>query len=500
MLAVGRERAAKAGRDIEFTEANAEALPFADRSFDAVTIAFGIRNVPRIDVALGEIHRVLKTGGHFLCLEFSSVDVPGLDRLYDLYSFNVIPAVGRAVTGDAEAYRYLVELIRKFPAACEIRRHDPRRGLPPRVVHAPDRRRGRAAFRLAVVMLARCCLEGPLPRERAFTPRKSFPLPNPPPRAGAIAFGATRVVRTLPRLRGRDREGACNKHRRRSGPLPNPPPRAGEGAHRASLVISALSHLARLARAGFVFAREGVFALPDPRQLPVPARAVIRLARLIERPTSASVEHRLSTALTRLGPTYVKLGQFLATRPDVVGMALARDLETLQDKMPPFPQAEAEAAIAIGARQAGERDLQVVRPAGRGRLDRAGAPRRDRDRRWPQAGRRQGAAARHRAPRPRRARRLHVRRENRREPFRRGAAAAPDRDRQHAAPLGRDRDGPAPRGRGAVRDGGEHQGRSGFPRAHGRLGPHRQGRADAGLDRRHAAQRPRPARCAWAST
>ena len=115
MLQVGRERAAKLDHDIEFIEANAEALPFPDRSFDAVTIAFGIRNVPRIDVALGEIHRVLKIGGRFLCLEFSSVDVPGLDRLYDLYSFNVIPAVGRAVTGDAEAYRYLVESIRKFP-------------------------------------------------------------------------------------------------------------------------------------------------------------------------------------------------------------------------------------------------------------------------------------------------------------------------------------------------------------------------------------------------
>jgi len=115
MLQVGRERAAKSGHRVEFIEANAEALPFPDRSFDAVTIAFGIRNVPQIDVALGEIHRVLKIGGRFLCLEFSSVDVPGLDRLYDLYSFNVIPAVGRAVTGDAEAYRYLVESIRKFP-------------------------------------------------------------------------------------------------------------------------------------------------------------------------------------------------------------------------------------------------------------------------------------------------------------------------------------------------------------------------------------------------
>jgi demethylmenaquinone methyltransferase/2-methoxy-6-polyprenyl-1,4-benzoquinol methylase len=120
MLAVGRERAAKAGHTIAFMEANAEKLPFTDKSFDAVTIAFGIRNVPQIDVALGEIHRVLKTGGHFLCLEFSSVDVPGLDRLYDLYSFNVIPQIGRAVTGDAEAYKYLVESIRKFPVPAKF--------------------------------------------------------------------------------------------------------------------------------------------------------------------------------------------------------------------------------------------------------------------------------------------------------------------------------------------------------------------------------------------
>jgi demethylmenaquinone methyltransferase / 2-methoxy-6-polyprenyl-1,4-benzoquinol methylase len=117
MLAVGRERAAARHLDeaITFTEGNAEALPFADRSFDAVTIAFGIRNVPRIDAALAEAFRVLRIGGKFLCLEFSAVDVPGLDRLYDFYSFNVIPALGRAVTGDAESYRYLVESIRRFP-------------------------------------------------------------------------------------------------------------------------------------------------------------------------------------------------------------------------------------------------------------------------------------------------------------------------------------------------------------------------------------------------
>jgi demethylmenaquinone methyltransferase/2-methoxy-6-polyprenyl-1,4-benzoquinol methylase len=117
MLEVGRTRAAERGLDdvVTFVEGNAEALPFPDRAFDAVTIAFGIRNVPRIDRALAEAHRVLKLGGHFLCLEFSAVDVPGLDALYDAYSFNVIPTVGRVVTGDAEAYRYLVESIRRFP-------------------------------------------------------------------------------------------------------------------------------------------------------------------------------------------------------------------------------------------------------------------------------------------------------------------------------------------------------------------------------------------------
>lgn len=117
MLEVGRARAAKRHIDdkIRFVEGNAEALAFADKTFDAYTIAFGIRNVPRIDLALAEAFRVLKPGSRFLCLEFSTVDVPGLDRLYDLFSFRVIPPLGRAVTGDAELYRYLVEFIRKFP-------------------------------------------------------------------------------------------------------------------------------------------------------------------------------------------------------------------------------------------------------------------------------------------------------------------------------------------------------------------------------------------------
>jgi len=117
MLGVGRERARQRGLDdsVIFMTGNAESLPFPDRSFDACSIAFGIRNVPRIDVALAEFHRVLRHGGRFLCLEFSTVDVPWLDALYDFYSFNVIPALGRTVAGDAGAYRYLVESIRRFP-------------------------------------------------------------------------------------------------------------------------------------------------------------------------------------------------------------------------------------------------------------------------------------------------------------------------------------------------------------------------------------------------
>jgi ubiquinone biosynthesis protein len=127
-------------------------------------------------------------------------------------------------------------------------------------------------------------------------------------------------------------------------------------ARRPPLVL-APAHLARLARAGFVFAREGVFGLVDPVFLPWPVGLVLRLGRLIERrpasagpgtgePAGTAGAVRLAAALTRLGPSYVKLGQFLATRPDIVGAALSRDLESLQDRMPPFAQADAEAAVA----------------------------------------------------------------------------------------------------------------------------------------------------------
>ncbi len=117
MLAVGRARAERLhpSNRVDFVEANAETLPFDDGRFDAATVAFGIRNVTRIDKALAEAFRVLKPGGRFLCLEFSAVDVAVLDRLYDLYSFNAIPILGGWVVGDEEPYRYLVESIRKFP-------------------------------------------------------------------------------------------------------------------------------------------------------------------------------------------------------------------------------------------------------------------------------------------------------------------------------------------------------------------------------------------------
>jgi demethylmenaquinone methyltransferase / 2-methoxy-6-polyprenyl-1,4-benzoquinol methylase len=137
MLAVGRERAGRRMRaHIAFAQGNAEALPFAARSFDAYTIAFGIRNVPAIDKALAEAFRVLKLGGRFLCLEFSAVDMPGLDSLYRLYSSLVIPALGRIVAGDAAPYRYLVESIARFPRPALFTRMIEEAGFR-RVTHRP---------------------------------------------------------------------------------------------------------------------------------------------------------------------------------------------------------------------------------------------------------------------------------------------------------------------------------------------------------------------------
>ena len=265
-----------------------------------------------------EAFRVLKPGSRFLCLEFSTVDVPGLDRLYDMFSFKVIPQLGKAVTGDAESYQYLVESIRKFPKPNAF----------------AEMIRAAGFLRVSHQTLVR--------------------------RHRGVAFGL-------------------------------------------AFVISAFTHIARLARAGFVFAREGVFGVVDPSLVPPPGQLALRLARLIERPGAKSGP-RLSRALTRLGPAYLKLGQFLATRPDVVGVVMARDLESLQDRLPPFSQNEAEAVIADIAGTPGGAGVCELRPLGRRGLDRAGASRRNRTRRRAQSGRGKGAAAqcgRALPPRPR---------------------------------------------------------------------------------------------------
>lgn len=117
MIGVGRDRGIDRGQleGIDWTVGDAEALPFADASINACCIAFGLRNVTRPQVGLAEILRVLRPGGRFFCLEFSKIIVPGLDRLYDAYSFNILPKIGKIVANDEASYRYLAESIRQFP-------------------------------------------------------------------------------------------------------------------------------------------------------------------------------------------------------------------------------------------------------------------------------------------------------------------------------------------------------------------------------------------------
>ena len=123
MLDVGMERAGrKSVPGLSWSRQNAEELTFADRSFDAYTIAFGIRNVTRIDHALAEAHRVLRHGGRFCCLEFSTTEWPGFKEAYDAYSHHLVPRLGQMIAGDADSYRYLVESIRRFPPMPEFER------------------------------------------------------------------------------------------------------------------------------------------------------------------------------------------------------------------------------------------------------------------------------------------------------------------------------------------------------------------------------------------
>jgi demethylmenaquinone methyltransferase / 2-methoxy-6-polyprenyl-1,4-benzoquinol methylase len=121
MLDVGIERAIRQGIDsLVWSRQNAESLTFEDRIFDAYTIAFGIRNVTHIDQALKEAHRVLKYGGRFYCLEFSTMTWPGAKEAYDFYSHKLVPQIGKLVAGDEESYRYLIESIRRFPPMGEF--------------------------------------------------------------------------------------------------------------------------------------------------------------------------------------------------------------------------------------------------------------------------------------------------------------------------------------------------------------------------------------------
>jgi demethylmenaquinone methyltransferase / 2-methoxy-6-polyprenyl-1,4-benzoquinol methylase len=130
MLDEGVRRGAEKGESaIEWICGDAEALPIPDASMDAYTIAFGIRNVTHIDRALAEARRVLKPGGRFLCLEFSRVEAPGLDALYERFSFSVLPKLGEWVAQDAESYRYLAESIRRFPPQAKFARMIEKAGL-----------------------------------------------------------------------------------------------------------------------------------------------------------------------------------------------------------------------------------------------------------------------------------------------------------------------------------------------------------------------------------
>ncbi len=286
MLAAGRRRFERDPdrRQFTFVEGNAEALPFADRSFDAYTIAFGIRNVPRRDLALAEAFRVLKRGGRFLCLEFSDVVLPMLDKAYERFSFDVIPQLGKLVAGDAEPYRYLVESIRRFPK--------------------------QEAFK-AEIEVAGFAAREPTAISPAASPR-------------SIPAGGS--------------ESECCGH----SPIPC--------GWRVPASCSPSTATA---------------SLPKDRPLPLPVRLALSAARLAgwllrpfrSRPRLREGEAPLAAALTRLGPTYIKLGQFLATRPDLVGDELARELCGLQDRMPPFGDGEAR-----------QRNRAEPRPAARRRL------------------------------------------------------------------------------------------------------------------------------------
>ena len=203
MLAVGRDRAVDRGllKGLTWTTGDAENLPFPDRSFDAYTIAFGLRNVTDIDKALGEAHRVLKPGGRFYCLEFSKVTSAPIGRVYDAYSSRALPFFGRIVARDAESYRYLHESIRRFPPQRELARRMREVGLRQRRLARHDAGRRGAALGLAHLrIMFRALRQFLAPAAHGAelgAARRAVPAGDPGHRAGAGRLGA--AVRAAPR-------------------------------------------------------------------------------------------------------------------------------------------------------------------------------------------------------------------------------------------------------------------------------------------------------------
>ena len=264
MLRVAEERAARRSFSsrLTFVEGNAEALPLPDSRFDAYTIAFGIRNVPRIEAALSEAYRVLKRGGRFLCLEFSRVDLPGIERVLRRLFVRRDPRPGQGRDRRRRPLPLSGGIHSHVSVSRFVRRDDRGERLPARRLHAPERRDRRHPLGLEALIVG---------------------------------------------------------------------------------ILSSLGHSSRLARAAYVFSREGAFVGVDPALLRPVLRLALAFANLIAKRDGDGLAG-LSRAIDRLGPSYVKLGQFLSTRPDIVGGKVAVELERLQDRVAPMSR---EMAVAI---------------------------------------------------------------------------------------------------------------------------------------------------------
>ena len=305
MLGVGMERAAERGIDsLVWSEQNAETLSFPDQFFDAYTIAFGIRNVTDIPAALTEAHRVLRYGGRFFCLEFSTNEWPGFAQAYDAYSHQLVPKLGKLIAQDEDSYRYLIESIRRFPADARIREDDRRGGL-----HVGQ---------------------------------------------------------------GRADHG-----------------RAGRDPQRVESLTRPVTHILRLLKWGRILARHG--ALRGIETAPQTPPGVKRLCRIARFGTVQPKIPDYAAAFQAIGPAAVKLGQTLATRPDLVGEDAARNLLSLQDALAPVAVRAHPPRDRGDVRGAARKPVSRIRSRPR-RLgvDRAGSSRGD-DRGPP--GRGQGSAA-----------------------------------------------------------------------------------------------------------